>query len=52
MLNDKGHKIVKEKRGNDVEETNHYYNIDEEEARDFHSNWRQKNDEMKFLQNH
>lgn len=30
MLNDKGRKIVREKRGNEVEETNHYYNIDEE----------------------
>jgi hypothetical protein len=27
MLNDKGHKIVKEKRGDQVEQTNHYYNL-------------------------
>ena len=32
MLDNKGRKIVKEKIGNNVEETNHYYNIDEEEA--------------------
>lgn len=30
MLNDKGRKIIKEKNGNGIEETNHYYNIDEE----------------------
>lgn len=30
MLNDKGHKIMKEKRGNgEIEHTNHYYNLDE-----------------------
>lgn len=30
MLDNKGRKIVREKRGNNIEETNHYYNIDEE----------------------
>ena len=30
MLNDRGRKIVREKIGNNVEETNQYYNIDEE----------------------
>lgn len=29
MLNDQGRKVVKEKRGDNVEETNHYYNIDD-----------------------
>ena len=40
MLNDRGHKIVKEKRGNEVEETNHYYNIEEDEVQNFHQNWK------------
>lgn len=52
MLNDKGRKIVREKNGNNYEETNHYYNIDEEEAGHFDSNWRQADQNMKFLENH
>jgi hypothetical protein len=35
MLNDKGRKVVREKRGNEQEETNHYYNIDDHEADQF-----------------
>jgi hypothetical protein len=30
MLNDQGRKIVKQKVGNNVEETKHYYNIEED----------------------
>ena len=52
MLNDKGRKIVKEKRGNDIEETNHYFNIDEEEAQQFDESWRRTNKSMNFLDNH
>ena len=52
MLNDKGHKIVKEKRGNEVEETNHYYNIEEDEAQNFHQNWKKTDGELKFLDNY
>lgn len=43
MLNDRGRKIVREKRGNNIEETNHYYNIDEEEGHQFNNDWRQTN---------
>ena len=40
MLNDKGKKVVKEKRGHQPEElTNHYYNMDEEELARFDQNW-------------
>ena len=49
MLNDRGHKIVKEKRGNDIEETNHYYNIDEDEVQNFHQNWKSTDQDLKFL---
>lgn len=28
MLNNQGRKIIKEKRGNDIEETHHYFNIE------------------------
>ena len=52
MLNDQGRKIVREKRGDQVEETNHYYNIDEEEGSTFDSNWRKRNEETKFLDRH
>lgn len=52
MLNDRGRKIVREKRGHDIEETNHYYNIDEEEAHHFDNDWRQADSNMKFLENH
>lgn len=52
MLNDKGRKMVREKRGNDIEETNHYYNIDEEEADRFDNDWRSADSNMKFLENH
>lgn len=51
MLNDKGHKIMKEKRGEEVEQTNHYYNIDEGEAERFQQDWRSANNQMKFLEN-
>lgn len=49
MLNDRGRKIVREKRGNDIEETMHYYNIDEEEASAFDNDWRRADKNMKFL---
>lgn len=49
MLNQQGRKIVKEKRGNDIEETNHYFNIDAEEAPTFDANWERVNRENKFL---
>ena len=43
---------MRQKRGGDIEETNHYFNIDEEEAHNFDNDWRAKNDEMKFLDRH
>lgn len=49
MLNDMGRKVVKERRGNEVEETNHYYNIDAEGARDFDDRWNRVNQENNFL---
>ena len=52
MLNDRGRKVIKEKRGNDIEETNHYYNIDEEEAAHFDNDWRNMDRGMNFLENH
>lgn len=52
MLNDRGRKIVRERRGNEIEETNHYYNIDEEEAHIFDNDWRRTDSNMNFLQNH
>ena len=53
MLNDQGRKVIKEKRGNqEVEETNHYYNIDEDDVAHFDQNWRGANQNMKFLENH
>ena len=54
MLNDQGRKIVKEKKGNnEVEEvTNHYYNLEENEAQRFDQNWRGMDKEMRFLENH
>ena len=52
MLNNQGRKIIKEKIGNDVEETNHYYNIDESESHKFDDDWRGANNNMKFLENH
>jgi hypothetical protein len=51
MLNDRGHKVVKEKRGDQVEQTNHYYNLEDHEADRFHQDWRGANQEMKFLEN-
>ena len=52
MLNDRGRKIVREKKGGEIEETNHYYNIDEEEAHNFDNDWRRRNEEIKFLDRH
>lgn len=52
MLDDRGRKIVKERNANGIEETNHYYNIDEEEKDKFDGDWRQANNEMKFLESH
>ena len=52
MLNDQGRKIVREKRGQNIEETNHYYNIEEEEAPRFDHDWRNADTNMKFLENH
>lgn len=43
MLNDRGRKIVREKRDGNIEETNHYYNIDDEEANNFDNDWRRVN---------
>lgn len=51
MLNDKGHKVVKEKRGDQVEQTNHYYNLEDHEAEHFHQNWSTANRDLKFLEN-
>lgn len=52
MLNDQGRKIIKEKRGNNaVEETNHYYNMDEEDVGRFDQGWQGANQQMKFLEN-
>jgi zona occludens toxin (predicted ATPase) len=52
MLNDKGRKIVKEKRGNQVEESNHYYNMDEEDISRFDNDWRNLDNRLKFNENH
>jgi hypothetical protein len=53
MLNDKGHKIMKEKKvGGEIEHSNHYYNMNEDEADRFGQNWKSTNNEMKFLENH
>lgn len=52
MLNNQGRKIVKEKRGEEVEETHHYFNIEEEQAREFDRNWEQVNQQNKFLADH
>lgn len=49
MLNDRGRKVIKEKVGNNIEETNHYYNIDEEEVGQFDNDWRRVDGETKFL---
>jgi hypothetical protein len=51
MLNDRGRKIVREKRGGNIEETNHYYNIDEEDAQMFDEEWRNNDRRMNFLEN-
>lgn len=33
MLNDKGHKVIKEKKSNgEVDHSNHYYNLEEHDA--------------------
>ena len=52
MLNDRGHKVMKEqRRGGDIEHTNHYYNMDEEDVGRFHQDWGHRNQETKFLEN-
>ena len=52
MLNDKGRKIVREKRGNGPEETtNHLYNLEDNEVQGFDNNWHGVNRETKFLDN-
>jgi hypothetical protein len=51
MLNDRGHKVVKEKRGEQVEQTNHYYNLEDHESDRFHQDWRTANSDLKFLEN-
>ena len=52
MLNDRGHKVMKEqRRGGEVEQTNHYYNMDEEDVGRFHQDWGSRNQETKFLEN-
>lgn len=50
MLNDRGRKIVKEKIGNNYEETNHYYNIDEEEANKFDDDWKKEDRNQRFTE--
>lgn len=37
MLNDKGHKVVKVKRGDHIQAVNHFYNIEEEQSDQFQS---------------
>jgi hypothetical protein len=51
MLNDRGHKVVKEKRGDQAEQTNHYYNLEDHEADRFHQDWGTANRDLKFLEN-
>lgn len=48
MLNDQGRKIVKEKKGNDIEVSNHYYNMDEHQAEEFNSRWDNANRDFGF----
>jgi hypothetical protein len=52
MLNEKGRKFIKEKKGSEIEETNHYYNIDQEEAREFDEKWNTVNQQQGFLEEH
>jgi hypothetical protein len=52
MLNNQGRKVVKEKRGNDIEETHHYFNIEEEQAREFDHNWERVNQQNRFIADH
>ncbi len=52
MLNDRGRKVVKQKINGDIEETNHYYNIDDEEADQFDRDWNHHNQRAKFLETH
>lgn len=52
MLNDMGRKIVREKRNGQVEQTHHYYNIDEQQSRAFDDRWEQVNRQNKFIENH
>lgn len=48
MLNDKGRKIIKNKHSNgEIEETNHYYNIDPED--DFDKEWNNMNRQIGFM---
>lgn len=52
MLDDKGRKFVKEKRGDQDEEmTNHFYNMEEAELDSFDMSWEGVNKETKFLEN-
>jgi hypothetical protein len=52
MLDDKGRKFVKEKRGDQDEEmTNHFYNMEETELESFDKNWDGIDKETKFLEN-
>ena len=36
MLNDRGHKLMKEKKNGQVEESHHYFNLDEQDVGRFH----------------
>ena len=51
MLNDRGHKLMKEKRNGHVEESHHYFNLDEQDVGRFHEDWGRRNKETKFLEN-
>lgn len=52
MLDNKGRKYVKEKKGEQPEElSNHYYNMEESELEGFNKNWDDLDKEYKFLEN-
>lgn len=50
MLNQQGRKLVKEKRGNQIEETNHYFNMDPDQVPQFDANWERVNRQNNFLE--
>ncbi|EAR83096.2 hypothetical protein TTHERM_01015990 (macronuclear) [Tetrahymena thermophila SB210] len=51
MLNDQGHKYIKERNHlGQIEDQNLYHNITEEQAQDFHQRWNNQSNNMRTLQ--